>query len=160
LSFIVTESFSGLTSTVVVVVGIVVVVEVVVEVDVVVVEVDVVEVVVEVDVVVVEVVVEVDVVVVEVDDVVPIEAVSVTLTGLSITLLYDTPRNKNIPSIDVAINLFLLFIKIYRIVCSNSSSINSPISLSVTTLSSSKCTGRFNSAYFFIKFPMIKIIAI
>jgi len=38
LSFIVTESFSGLTSTVVVVVGIVVVVEVVVEVDVVVVK--------------------------------------------------------------------------------------------------------------------------
>ncbi len=159
LSFIVTESFSGLTSTVVVVVGIVVVVEVVVEVDVVVVEVVVEVDVVVVEVVVVKIVVEV-VIIVEVDDVVPIEAVSVTLTGLSITLLYDTPRNKNIPSIDVAINLFLLFIKIYRIVCSSSSSINSPISLSETTLSSSKCTGRFNSAYFFIKFPMIKIIAI
>ena len=146
----------------VVVVGIVVVVVgTVVVVEVVVVDVVVVEVVVVVEAVVVVKVVVVDVVVVVVEVVVvPIEAVTVTLTGLFKIKLYETPKNKIILSIDAATNLVLLLIQVYRIVCSNSSSINSPISLSETISSPLKCTGRFNSAYFFMKFPKIKIIAI
>ena len=83
-SFIVTESFSGVTSTVVVVVGIVVVVDVVV----------------------------VDVVVVVVVDVVVVVVVEVMLTTSLRTLLYETAKNIPIASIEKATHVALLFIKL------------------------------------------------